>query len=113
MRTTMNTRCVSLTSLALAISSLTAPLIAAERPVEGPIDAFLGEPKFEMQQLFANERLPNIVVAMDGTVLATWGWGRVRVRRSEDGGESWGPEIHLRDGAQVRPWLSLIFARMP
>ena len=73
-------------------------LNAAEKPAEGPIDAFLGEPQFEMQQLFADERLPNVVVATDGTVLATWGWGRVRVRRSEDGGKTWGPEIHLGKG---------------
>ena len=52
---------------------LTAPLIAAEKAVEGPIDPFLGEAKFEMQQLFTGERMPNVVVATDGTVLATWG----------------------------------------
>jgi hypothetical protein len=98
MKTTMKTRYLSRTGLALAAAFLTMPLAAAEKPVEGPIDAFLGEPKFEMQQLFADERLPNVVVATDGTVLAAWGWGRVRVRRSEDGGQSWGPEIHLGNG---------------
>jgi len=75
-----------------------APVIAAGHPAEADIDVFFGEPKFEMQQLFADERLPNVVVATDGTVLAIWGWGRVRVRRSEDGGKSWGPEIRLGDG---------------
>jgi len=74
------------------------PLTAAEKPVEGPASVFLGEPKFEMQQLFAGERLPNVVVATDGTVLAMWGWGQVRVRRSEDGGKRWGPEIRLGSG---------------
>jgi hypothetical protein len=74
------------------------PLTAAEKPLEGPADVFLGEPRFEMQQLFGGERLPNIVVATDGTVLAMWGWGQVRVRRSEDGGKSWGPEIRLGNG---------------
>jgi len=75
-----------------------APATAAGHPAEAGIDVFLGEPKFEMQQLFADERLPNVVVATDGTVLANWGWGRVRVRRSEDGGKDWGPEIHLGNG---------------
>jgi hypothetical protein len=33
--------------------------------------------------------MPNVVVTTDGTVLATWGKKRVRVRRSDDGGETW------------------------
>ena len=94
----MKTGYFSPTSLVLPLAFLTTPLIAAEKPVEGPVGVFLGEPRFEMQQLFADERLPNVVVATDGTVLATWGWGRVRVRRSEDGGNTWGPEIHLGNG---------------
>ncbi len=94
----MKTRCLSGAGLALAVAFLTVPPMAAEEPVEGPIGAFLGEPKFEMQQLFADERLPNVVVATDGTVLASWGWGRVRVRRSDDGGTSWGSEILLGNG---------------
>jgi len=75
-----------------------APATAAGHPAEAGIDAFLGEPRFEMQRVFSGERLPNVVVATDGTVLAMWGWGRVRVRRSEDGGKSWGAEIHLGHG---------------
>lgn len=45
------------------------------------------------------ERFPNVVVGTDGTVVAVWGGvargneGSVRVRRSEDGGATWGPEI--------------------
>ncbi len=38
-------------------------------------------------------RFPNILVAVDGTVLALW--GGVKVRRSEDGGETWGGEIEV------------------
>jgi sialidase-1 len=72
-----------------------APLTAAGHPAEAGIDAFLGTARFKLQQLFTDQRLPNVVVATDGTVLASWGWGRVRVRRSEDGGNSWGPEIQL------------------
>lgn len=48
---------------------------------------------FEVQQIFSNERFPNVVVGTDGTVLTTWGRQNFRVRRSEDGGKTWGPEI--------------------
>jgi sialidase-1 len=56
---------------------------------------FLGDgtPFFEVQEIFPDERFPNVVVATDGTVLATWGNKNMRVRRSEDGGKTWGPEI--------------------
>jgi hypothetical protein len=65
---------------------------------DGPVAPFLGEPKFEMQPIFNGERFPNLVVCRDGSVLATWGGKRVRVRRSEDGGKTWGPEIAIGDG---------------
>ncbi|MHC4494628.1 MAG: sialidase family protein [Planctomycetota bacterium] len=47
-------------------------------------------PVFEVQDLFTSVRIPNIVVATDGTVLAFAQSGRV-LRRSEDRGKSWGP----------------------
>jgi sialidase-1 len=50
-----------------------------------------------MQQVFQTERFPNVVVALDGTVLATWGNSNVRVRRSEDGGATWGEEIVIAE----------------
>jgi sialidase-1 len=70
-------------------------MTAAGHPAEDKIDSFLGEPKMEMQQVFSGERMPNIAVAVDGTLLATWGLTSVRVRRSEDGGKTWGPEIMI------------------
>jgi len=101
----MKTRYFSLTGLALAMAFLTMPLIGAKKAVEGPIEAFGGEAKFEMQQLFTGARLPNVVVATDGTVLATWGattpgksswWKKgLQVRRSEDGGKTWGKPITI------------------
>jgi sialidase-1 len=54
-----------------------------------------GSELFEVQELFNNERLPNVVVARDGSVIAIWGWNNVRVRRSEDGGKTWGNEIPI------------------
>ncbi|MED5419666.1 MAG: sialidase family protein, partial [Verrucomicrobiota bacterium] len=62
----------------------------------------MGGADLEMHKLFEGERNPNIVVAMDGTVVASWGevennfaLGKkgIRVRRSEDGGKTWGPLI--------------------
>ena len=47
-------------------------------------------PVFDMQDLFESVRIPNIIVATDGTVLAFAGSGRL-LRRSEDGGKSWSP----------------------
>jgi len=68
---------------------------AADRPQEGPLNAFLGEPGLQLQQVFKNERFPNIVVTLKGTVLATWGTSGVRARRSADAGQTWGPEISI------------------
>ena len=47
-------------------------------------------PVFDMQDLFESVRIPNIVVATDGTVLAFGKSGRL-LRRSEDGGKTWTP----------------------
>jgi sialidase-1 len=56
-----------------------------------------GEEFFEVQAVFEGERFPNVVVAMDGSVIATWGNKKYRVRRSEDGGKTWGNEIIVAD----------------
>jgi sialidase-1 len=76
----------------------TAVLTAAGKPAEGPLEPFLGEPRLDVQDVYGGERLPNVVVATDGTVLAIWGWNNVRVRRSEDGGATWEPEIAIGKG---------------
>jgi len=84
--------------LSLNAGTLTCAGLAsttADRLLEGPLQAFLGEPRMEMQPLFAAERHPNVVVTLEGTVLATWGNRSVRARRSEDGGKTWGEEITI------------------
>ena len=60
---------------------------------EGPLKPHLGEANFDVQPLFPNERFGNVVVSMEGTIIATWGTSHVRARRSEDGGQTWGPDI--------------------
>jgi sialidase-1 len=52
-----------------------------------------GVEKFKVQTVFEGERFPNVVVGMDGTVIASWGSSSYMVRRSEDGGNTWGPVI--------------------
>jgi sialidase-1 len=70
---------------------------AAENRFEGDLEPFLGEPTFDVQQVFTGERFPNVVVATDGTVVTTWGSESYKVRRSEDGGQTWGPLITVAD----------------
>jgi sialidase-1 len=65
---------------------------------EGGLDRFLGEPSLEIQQVFEGERFPNVAVATDGSVVATWGQNKVRSRRSTDGGLTWEPEVMVGPG---------------
>ena len=66
---------------------------AAGHSAEGNIEPYLAEPYLELQQVFRDERFPNVVVAVDGTIVATFGTSGVRARRSLDGGQTWGDEI--------------------
>ena len=50
----------------------------AETKLEGKLEPFLGKPSLEIQPVFKGERFGNIVVTMDGTILATWGTSHVR-----------------------------------
>jgi len=86
-------------NLALAAGSAAKEetAMAGKLAQEDNLERFLGEAKFGMRQIFIGERFPNVVVATDGTVLATWGSKSVKARRSHDGGETWGPEIPVAD----------------
>ncbi len=93
--------------------ALSVPVFAVRAAVlEGDLATFLGEPIIETQQLVRHSRSqvwPNVVVARDGSVLATYGvvFGgsepftrnprRVALRRSEDGGATWGEEIVIAE----------------
>ncbi|MBS3770668.1 MAG: exo-alpha-sialidase [Bacteroidales bacterium] len=82
--------------LLICLLPLTSLLLSFGQSEENPYwhkdGAFL-----DTQKIFHEERFPNVVVATDGTVIATWGRNSVRARRSEDGGKSWGPEITIAD----------------
>jgi len=96
-------KCYILTLIILFTAFLMTPFIVADEPVEGLLDAFLGEAKFEIQPVFKAGRLPNVVVSLKGTVIVVHGaydgqkkewWDKgVQVRRSEDGGQSWGEPL--------------------
>ena len=81
--------------LALSFIACSTAIAIAQKPVEGELLPFLGAPKIDLQQVFSDERFPNVTVTLNGTILATWGSKHVRVRRSEDGGKTWGPEISI------------------
>ena len=59
----------------------------AAPPQEADLAPFLGTPAFETQQVYSQERHPNVAVATDGTVLVTLGNSRLLVRRSGVGGK--------------------------
>jgi sialidase-1 len=51
------------------------------------------EPFFSITEIFDNGRFPNVVISKEGTIIATWGNENFTVRRSIDGGNTWGTEI--------------------
>jgi sialidase-1 len=77
--------------------TLYVPAVFANPPQEDHIRLFMGEPVFESQQVYAKERHPNVAIGTDGTVLVTLGNSRLLVRRSTDGGKTFGPEIVIAD----------------
>ena len=81
----------SLSSGSAAESSERELLTAAGKPAEGPLDVFLGEPRFDMKVVFDegdHVREPYLAIAVDGTLLAVRNNGK-HLRRSEDGGRTW------------------------
>ncbi|MEC9008973.1 MAG: sialidase family protein, partial [Planctomycetota bacterium] len=68
---------------------------AAGHRAEGELKPHLGSARLETGKVFSGERFPNVVVALDGTVVASWGSRSLRVRRSEDGGKTWSKEITI------------------
>ncbi len=69
----------------------------AVSPGEGVLAPFLEPRKLESNALFEGGRFPNVIVATDGTVVATWGSEKYRTRRSPDGGSTWEDEVIVSD----------------
>jgi len=91
----VNKTSIALLLVGIGLACVPVDAVGADGKLEGSLQPFIGEPRMEMQQVFRNERFPNIVVTLKGTVLATWGNNSIRARRSEDGGKTWGDEIAI------------------
>lgn len=65
----------------------------AVSPQEGNLAPFLQKRPRTKTRLFAGGRMPNVIVAADGTVVATWGSKSYQSRRSPDGGKTWEAEV--------------------
>lgn len=89
------TRTDLLGSVMMILTTISGTGIAFADHGDGPVTACLGQPRFDSRRLFDSQRFPNVAIAKDGTVLATWGREGVRVRRSEDGGETWGDPVTI------------------
>lgn len=85
--------------VATVLAGLAGTKSSSAKPLEKTIAPFVGPPSFDMQQVFRGGRLPNVVVAKNGTVLVTWGatggggdWSKkgLEIRSSSDGGATWG-----------------------
>jgi len=88
MKPTHGRKRTNLTAIAIlaGLACWVSPAWCLAEPAEKPSAA----PVFQIQDLYDAIRIPNIVVATDGTVLAFARGGRL-LRRSEDGGKTFSP----------------------
>jgi sialidase-1 len=80
-------------------------------PQDGPNEAltpYLRPTELTLQPLFSDQRFPNVVVALDGTIVATWGHDHLRSRRSVDGGKTWESVVEIRRGDSIHGGGSLV-----
>ena len=76
-----------------ATAILTFASITSAYAAEASLKSFLGVASLEKQRLFSDQRYPNVVVTTKGTILTAWGNNGVAIRRSSDGGKTWGSAI--------------------
>ena len=69
----------------------------AQSKFEGSLATYLGPSHLSLTPLQSDQRFPNIAISTKGTLIATWGAGKVRAKRSEDGGQTWSNEILIAD----------------
>ena len=82
------------TRLAMAAAAALTCVLSSVGVAAAPAEKV--KPFCEIQQLYEGQRFPSVVVALDGTVLAFRAANApVQVRRSEDGGATWGPIIEV------------------
>ena len=61
--------------------------------LEGDLAPFMGDAQMSVTEVFDKGRFPNIVAALDGSLVVTWGKDGVQAKRSADAGLSWGEAI--------------------
>ncbi|MEC9095699.1 MAG: sialidase family protein [Planctomycetota bacterium] len=88
-------RLLTVLSTTTILLVLAGPGFANDK-LEGEIKPHLSDSKLDLQQIFAGERFPNIVVTPKGTIIATWGTSSLKSRRSTDGGETWGDIVEIQ-----------------
>lgn len=81
--------------LLVVVIGCSSPFIALASDDE-VLNSFIGEPKLELVKVYDEGRFPNLIVAKDGSLLAFW--NGVVVRKSSDGGATWGDTIKVADG---------------
>jgi len=84
------------------LSAIQFPFIAALLAISLATATHAEEPFFEMQNLFGPIRIPTIVIATDGTILAFADGCRL-CRRSEDGGKTWSEPHKVGDRPEGYP----------
>lgn len=96
--------CIIFWGATVIMSSCTADvdgdafITAAGLPAEAGLEPFLGEPRFDLNRVLdVEQRFPNVVVTTKGTVLVTICRNSYKIRRSEDGGDSWEPIVTLAE----------------
>lgn len=93
----MNGRRLVAALLTLTLIPVSSSNAAENRSSSGAVAAAVA-PELSIQSLFKGGRFPNIVVTPRGTIVATWGNGQIRSRRSEDGGNTWSDESTIAAG---------------
>lgn len=86
------------TEEAISCARLKPKALPKKLAAETSVDFFMGSSELEIAQVFKGDRFPNVVVTLKGTILIVWGLRRVQIRRSEDGGKTWGQVITIADG---------------
>lgn len=82
--------------LPLTLLLLASPALASTAPQGTPVpQSWLAPPAIEYSTLFEGGRFPCITTHTDGTLLASWGSSKLELRRSADGGASWGPVVSI------------------
>ena len=94
--------CVLLSGFEPISKNKKGTITALGKPTEGTLKPFTGEPFFQKEVVFTGEkdsvvREPYLAVAVDGTVLVMRDYAKL-LRRSEDGGRSWGEIIEVPFG---------------